>query len=86
MTSYFDVATQEGATIRTGGTRYGDHGFFVAPTPLEEVTADMRVAREEIFGLVTALMSFTDLDAGFFVSAPVLWSRGRARVMREAAP
>ncbi len=46
----------------------------------------MRVAREEIFGLVTALMSFTDLDAGFFVSAPVLWSRGRARVMREAAP
>lgn len=28
--SYFDIAPQDGANTRTGGTRYGDHGFFVA--------------------------------------------------------
>ncbi|TDD06264.1 aldehyde dehydrogenase [Nonomuraea deserti] len=60
--SYFDIAAQEGATVRTGGTRYGDHGWFVAPTLLDDVTPGMRVVEEEIFGPVGALMSFTDLD------------------------
>jgi aldehyde dehydrogenase (NAD+) len=60
--SYINLATEEGATIRTGGKRYGDHGYFVEPTLLENVTADMRVVKEEIFGPVGALMSFSDLD------------------------
>ena len=46
----------------TGGTRYGDHGYFITPTLLDEVTPDMRVAREEIFGPVGVLMTFTDID------------------------
>ena len=62
VTGYFDIAVQEGANVRIGGTRYGDRGFFVAPTLLDEVTPDMRVVREEIFGPVGALMSFTDVD------------------------
>ncbi|GAA5051210.1 acyl-CoA reductase-like NAD-dependent aldehyde dehydrogenase [Thermocatellispora tengchongensis] len=62
VTSYFEIAAQDGATIRAGGKRYGDRGFFVAPTLLTDVTPDMRVAKEEIFGPVGALMSFTDLD------------------------
>ncbi|PSL06089.1 aldehyde dehydrogenase (acceptor) [Haloactinopolyspora alba] len=60
VTGYLDVAAQEGAHTRTGGSRYGDRGFFVEPTLLDEVTPDMRVVREEIFGPVGALMSFTD--------------------------
>lgn len=60
VTGYFDIAAQEGARTRTGGTRYGDRGYFVAPTLLDEVTPDMRVVREEIFGPIGALMSFTD--------------------------
>lgn len=60
VTGYFDIAAQDGARTVTGGTRYGDHGYFVAPTLLDDVTPDMRVVREEIFGPVGALMSFTD--------------------------
>ncbi len=62
VSSYLDIAEQEGAHVITGGTRYGDHGYFITPTLLDEVTPDMRVAREEIFGPVGVLMTFTDID------------------------
>ena len=62
VSSYLDLARQEGANVVTGGGRYGDHGYFFAPTLLDNVTPDMRVVREEIFGPVGALMTFTDID------------------------
>ncbi|WP_089951636.1 aldehyde dehydrogenase family protein [Lentzea xinjiangensis] len=59
--SYLDLAVREGANVVTGGTRYGDHGYFIAPTLLDGVDPAMRVVREEIFGPVGALMTFTDV-------------------------
>jgi acyl-CoA reductase-like NAD-dependent aldehyde dehydrogenase len=44
----------------TGGGRLGDEGWFVAPTILTGVTDDMRVAREEVFGPVLSVLTFTD--------------------------
>lgn len=60
--SYVDSALEEGARVVTGGGRYGDHGYFFAPTLIDGVTADMRVVREEIFGPVGVVTSFTDID------------------------
>lgn len=62
VSSYLDIAVQEGANIATGGGRYGDHGYFFAPTLLDGVKPDMRVVREEIFGPVGVLMTFTDIE------------------------
>ncbi|MBP2471889.1 acyl-CoA reductase-like NAD-dependent aldehyde dehydrogenase [Crossiella equi] len=62
VTGYFDVAREEGARISTGGHRLDRPGFYVPPTLLEEVHNDMRVAQEEIFGPVAALLDYTDLD------------------------
>ncbi|MBP2334882.1 acyl-CoA reductase-like NAD-dependent aldehyde dehydrogenase [Saccharothrix coeruleofusca] len=62
VSSYLELAVEEGANVVTGGTRYGDRGYFIAPTLLDDVTPDMRVVREEIFGPVGALMTFTDVD------------------------
>jgi acyl-CoA reductase-like NAD-dependent aldehyde dehydrogenase len=62
VTSYVDSARSEGARILTGGERYGDHGYFFAPTLIDEVTPQMRVVREEIFGPVGVLSTFTDVD------------------------
>ncbi|WP_336029045.1 aldehyde dehydrogenase family protein [Geodermatophilus sp. FMUSA9-8] len=62
VTCYLDIAVQEGAHVVTGGGRYGDHGYFFAPTLLDEVTPDMRVVREEIFGPVGVVATFTDID------------------------
>ncbi|AZM58205.1 MULTISPECIES: aldehyde dehydrogenase family protein [unclassified Streptomyces] len=62
VSSYLDLAVREGANVVTGGTRYGDHGYFIAPTLLDGVNPGMRIVREEIFGPVGALMTFTDID------------------------
>ena len=62
VASYVDSAREEGAKILTGGGRYGDHGYFFAPTLIDDVRPDMRVVREEIFGPVAVLTTFTDLD------------------------
>ena len=55
MTSYLDVAEQEGAKVLTGGR--GD-GWWVKPTVLANVSQDMRVVREEIFGPVVMVQPF----------------------------
>ncbi|MFD7136773.1 aldehyde dehydrogenase family protein [Streptomyces sp. NPDC059894] len=62
VSSYLDIARQEGANVVTGGGRFGDHGYFFAPTLLDDVRPDMRVVREEIFGPVGVLTTFTDID------------------------
>ena len=60
--SYIEIGKQEGATVATGGERFieGDakNGYFMKPTLLTDVTNDMRVAREEIFGPVGVVIKF----------------------------
>jgi aldehyde dehydrogenase (NAD+) len=55
---YVDIARDEGARVAAGGGRpaHMPKGWYVEPTVLADVTNDMRVAREEIFGPVVALM------------------------------
>jgi acyl-CoA reductase-like NAD-dependent aldehyde dehydrogenase len=62
VSSYLDIAREEGANVVTGGGRFGDHGYFFAPTLLDDVRPDMRVVREEIFGPVGVITTFTDID------------------------
>ncbi|RYH02641.1 5-carboxymethyl-2-hydroxymuconate semialdehyde dehydrogenase [Salipiger sp. IMCC34102] len=59
VTSYFDIARQDGATVAAGGETVGDAGFFVKPTLFTDATNDMRIAQEEIFGPVLTSIPFT---------------------------
>jgi aminomuconate-semialdehyde/2-hydroxymuconate-6-semialdehyde dehydrogenase len=61
VTGYLDIAEQEGAKILTGGV--GD-GWWVRPTVLVNVSQDMRVCREEIFGPVVCIQPFDGEDEG----------------------
>jgi len=64
VTSYFDIARAEGATIAAGGTAPGGPGHYVAPTLFTQATNDMRIAQEEIFGpVLTAIPFKTEEDA-----------------------
>ncbi|MCF4097144.1 5-carboxymethyl-2-hydroxymuconate semialdehyde dehydrogenase [Maritalea mediterranea] len=57
--SYFDIAPKEGATVATGGKKAeGFTGCYVEPTLFTNVTNDMRIAREEIFGPVLSALKF----------------------------
>ncbi|MFE4053717.1 aldehyde dehydrogenase family protein [Streptomyces sp. YIM B13518] len=62
VSSCLDIAREEGANVVTGGGRFGDHGYFFAPTLLDDVRPDMRVVREEIFGPVGVITTFTGID------------------------
>ncbi|KAI2611512.1 aldehyde dehydrogenase [Hypoxylon fragiforme] len=55
---YIEAGKKEGATIETGGERHGDKGYFIKPTIFTNVTADMKIMREEIFGPVVAVAKF----------------------------
>src|SRR5713101_1332272 len=59
-------AVRRGARLATGGHPLTDgvlaQGFFYAPTVLLDVTEDMAVAREEIFGPVAPIMTFDSVD------------------------
>ncbi|MGC1260780.1 MAG: aldehyde dehydrogenase family protein, partial [Jannaschia helgolandensis] len=59
---HLDTARAEGATIVTGGTRIDREGFWIAPTVLSDLTDDMTCVREEIFGPVMSVLTFTDED------------------------
>ncbi len=55
---YIDKGVAEGARLITGGGRVDREGFYLRPTVLADVTDDMTVAREEIFGPVMSVLEF----------------------------
>jgi acyl-CoA reductase-like NAD-dependent aldehyde dehydrogenase len=62
---YIETGKREGAELLTGGKRAvigNGKGFFVEPTVFGNVSNEMTVAREEIFGPVLATLNFDDLD------------------------
>ncbi|WP_102347744.1 alpha-ketoglutaric semialdehyde dehydrogenase GucD [Bacillus sp. Marseille-P3661] len=63
---YIQKGKEEGAALLTGGNRLSgeeyDKGYFIEPTVFENVTKDMTLAQEEIFGPVLALMKAESLE------------------------
>ncbi|KAJ5256770.1 hypothetical protein N7478_012874 [Penicillium angulare] len=57
---YINHGKKEGATVAYGGERHGDKGYFIQPTLFTDVTSDMKIAREEIFGPVITVQRFKD--------------------------
>ena len=60
--NYIDIGKKEGAKLLTGGKRVGSKGWFVEPTVFSDVTDDMTIAKEEIFGPVMSILKFKSVD------------------------
>jgi aldehyde dehydrogenase (NAD+) len=59
---YIEKGKQEGAKVALGGGRLGSKGYYVQPTVFTEVTDEMTIAKEEIFGPVMQLLKFKTLE------------------------
>lgn len=63
---YIEIGKAEGATLLTGGKALhpenAPQGFFVAPTIFTDCTDEMTLTKEEIFGPVMSVLTFTDED------------------------
>ncbi|XP_003472330.2 aldehyde dehydrogenase 1A1-like [Cavia porcellus] len=53
---------KQGAKLECGGGPWGNKGYFIQPTVFSNVTDEMRIAKEEIFGPVQQIMKFKTLD------------------------
>ena len=62
---YIEAGKKEGARLVAGGNRIsvdGSKGFFIEPTIFSDVTNEMKIAQEEIFGPVLSIISFDDVE------------------------
>lgn len=82
-------ALEKGARLLCGGRRL--HGLFYAPTVLEGITPEMRIAHEEIFGPVAPLQRFATEEEGVRLAnatdyglAGYLYARDVGRILRVA--
>jgi len=59
---YIKHGKDQGAKIECGGAREGGKGFFIQPTVFSNVTDDMKICKEEIFGPVMICLKFKTID------------------------
>jgi betaine-aldehyde dehydrogenase len=95
VVGYIKKGIDEGAKLIVGGAQppegLGDKGFFVQPTVFSEVTPDMTIAKEEIFGPVLVLMPYDTEEEAIEIAngtpyglAGAVWSGDSARAERVA--
>ncbi|MFN2594621.1 MAG: aldehyde dehydrogenase family protein, partial [Actinomycetota bacterium] len=69
---YISVGQEEGAKLLTGGEELtgGEYanGYFLAPTVFDNMTPDMRIAKEEIFGPVTGILPIESVEEAIEVA------------------
>ncbi|CAJ0964370.1 unnamed protein product [Ranitomeya imitator] len=59
---FIQSGKDQGAKLECGGSAVGERGFFIKPTVFSEVTDDMRIAKEEIFGPVQSILKFKNIE------------------------
>lgn len=84
--SYIEKGKNEGANCVSGGERSGDKGFFIQPTVFDNVTDNMSIAKDEIFGPVMSVLTFESWEDliqrannTFYGLAAAVWTKDLAK-------
>jgi acyl-CoA reductase-like NAD-dependent aldehyde dehydrogenase len=90
---YIEIGRSEGAEVATGGERSAEHGdgYFVQPTVFTGVNNKMKIAQEEIFGPVAAVIPVEDVDEAISIAndtiyglAAAVWTNDLSKAHRVA--
>lgn len=77
---YLEIGKAEGATVAVGGGRAEEgalaKGYFVMPTIFTDVSPDMRIFREEIFGPVLTVTTFKTVDEAVTLANDTVYGLG----------
>lgn len=73
-----EEARSDGARVVRGGQRLDREGYFVAPTLLDRVDPQMRIAREEVFGPIAGILEASDIDAAVEIANGVRYGLAAA--------
>jgi malonate-semialdehyde dehydrogenase (acetylating)/methylmalonate-semialdehyde dehydrogenase len=77
VSSYLDVAAEEGAAVALDGrAKSGGNGFLLGPSVVDCVTPEMRLAREEIFGPVLSVVRCDDLESALAIGRKCPYGNG----------
>ena len=84
---YVELGKAEGATLVTGGGRppHLNKGFFFEPTLFSNVTSDMTIAQEEIFGPVLSLIPYDDVDDAVRIANDSIYGLSGSVMTTDAA-
>jgi gamma-glutamyl-gamma-aminobutyraldehyde dehydrogenase/4-guanidinobutyraldehyde dehydrogenase/NAD-dependent aldehyde dehydrogenase len=90
---YIEAGKEAGARLLSGGeaARADSGGFYVTPTLFDQVDSSMRIAREEIFGPVLSVLTFTDIDEAIrqanstpYGLQAAVWTRNMSKAIKAA--
>lgn len=71
--SYIEAGMREGANMMCGGHQVGDRGYFIEPTVFANVTNDMKIAQEEIFGPVMSIIKFKGIEEAIHLANTTMY-------------
>ena len=80
---YIETGKKEGAEVLVGGGKVDGPGYYVEPTVFVNVTNDMTIAQEEIFGPVLTVITYDDVDEALEIANDSIYGLSGAVVGPE---
>mgnify|MGYP001299615678 FL=1 len=80
---YIKKGKEEGGVLECGGKKWGTTGYYIEPTVFSNVTSDMTIAQEEIFGPVQVIIKFRTIEEAIQIANDSIYGLGGAVITQN---